>query len=220
MKNLARPFILFTFVLLVLGIGGGYLFSLKKTTTKTTSLTPVSSTVPFFKLPQKKTEFQTYMNPVNGYSLSYPKGWKSIEWDIRDAAKLSAVPNGSIWQQAKFQGPQGEAFEVIVWANTGGAAVRSWVGWFRHEDLMLSNVPLEPNTTISGIPALSYVQIDTARKKPLHYLFLTANNKVYEIEFERPDAIASGSGALLPAHPIFDTVAQSFRVIPPSAPAQ
>ncbi len=172
MKYVA-PLVLLT---LILGLTAGYVSTLKKT------IKPVFA--PYTANSKKESPWKIYTNTVNGYSFSYPSEWNiSQEWDIRQAAHLNSIPDGSIWQQIKLEG-NNQAFEVVVWENASGVPARTWVSWFRHEDLNLENVPEEPNATVSGIPSILYTQGQTARKKPLSYYFLTDHGVVYELVFE------------------------------------
>lgn len=165
---------------------------------------------------KKKTiEWKTYMNRDYGYSLKYPMNWEIVPWDITDASNLTRVPDGSIWQQATFQDPASDAqFEVIVWENASQVPARTWVSWFRHEDLVLSDVPTTPNATLSALDAISYVQYETSRGVPRHFLFVTKNGRIYELVFNRPDISETDAAAQhIPPHSLYDAVVQSFVLL-------
>ena len=196
---------LIIFAFLILGISFGFFRSLKISNLQS----PVSLKIGNTK--QQSISWEIYMNKDFGYSLKYPKEWSITQWDIGKAAGLSYVPNGSIWQQAEFSGSNGK-FEILVWENTGSANTRNWISWFRHEDLMLSDIPLESNTTISGIPAFSYIQYKTSKKKPLQYVFFGRDTKIYELVFYRDDMEGRSDSTLLP-HETYDFVQESFVLL-------
>ncbi len=168
---------------------------------------------------KSKIKWQRYDNPRNGYTIAYPDGWKIEQWDIRDAAKLNSMPEGHIWQQTKFFSPDGKnRYEVIVWENSPATPVRTWLSWYRFDDINLAYMDENPTATISGQPVYTTVQPKTSRKKPLEYYFLNSNGRVYELVFERPDATAGPSGQLvLSANDIVNYALKSFVVRPPQA---
>lgn len=131
--------------------------------------TPIPTEIPW----------RTYSNQDYGYRIVYPPNWQLTSWDIKEAAKLTRVPDGSIWHQAKFKGEKG-GFEVLIWENKTKAPLTSWLAWFRHEDLDLTNLPEKENYQVGGMPAIRYSQEDTARDKPLTYIFFQSEDKVFE----------------------------------------
>lgn len=157
-----------------------------------------------------KPAWKTFENQSYGYRLLYPADWEVSQWDIQEAANLKRVPDGSIWHQAKFSGPNGH-FEILIWENKSQAAVRNWLSWFRHEDLVLKEVPKEENFTFSGISAFRFVQKKTAKETPLLYVFFNKDDKVFEFVMEREDLIrvATPSGEKL-SHPGYDKIMESF----------
>ena len=160
-----------------------------------------------------KPDWKPYNNQEYHYQLLYPLGWEVEEWDIQEAAKLKQVPDGSIWHQAKFSGQEGQ-FEVLIWENRPKTSVRNWLTWFRHEDLTLKEVPKEENFTIGEIPAFRFVQKETAKDKPLLYVFFGQEDKVYELVMTRDDLvrIATPSGEQL-SHPAYDKMIESFKFV-------
>jgi hypothetical protein len=158
-----------------------------------------------------KPDWETYRNQKYHYQLLYPLGWEVEEWDIQEAAKLKKVPDGSIWHQAKFSGPEGQ-FEVLIWENKSKVPVRTWLNWFRHEDLILKAVPQEANFSVAELPAISFFKKETAREVPLLYVFFGQEDKVYELVMTRDDLIriATPSGEQL-NHPAYDKMVESFK---------
>ncbi|MBL7159913.1 hypothetical protein ISS85_05530 [Candidatus Microgenomates bacterium] len=130
--------------------------------------------------------WQSYLNQDYEYRLSYPPNWQVEAWNIKEAAKLTRIPDGSIWHQAKFKGESG-VFEVLIWENQSQAPLRSWLSWFRHEDLNLSELPEEENFQIGGMPAILYSQAETGRG-PLDHIFFQQDNKIYEFVEEKEAA--------------------------------
>ncbi len=167
-------------------------------------------------LPLRKpteTPWQTYKNQKYSYRLLYPAGWEREEWDIQEAANLKRVPNGSIWHQAKFSGEESH-FEVLIWENRSRTTVRNWLTWFRHEDLILKEVPKEENFSVAGLPAIRFVQKETAKDKPLLYIFFGQEDKVYELVMTREDLarIATPSARQL-VHLVYDKMIGSFKFL-------
>lgn len=167
----------------------------------------VSPTVP------PKPAWESYNNQKYHYQLLYPVGWEVEEWDIQEAAKLKRVPDGSIWHQAKFSGQEGQ-FEVLIWENKSKVPVRTWLNWFRHEDLILKEVPQETNFTVAELPAIRFAQKETAKEIPLVYIFFGQEDKVYELVMTREDLIrtATPSGEQL-NHPAYDKMIESFQFV-------
>ncbi len=203
----------FMFLIVAAGLTWGYIeFTTQEVQDKiseTTLFSPAATAAPLDRI-----DWETYINKEFGYSVKYPQGWKKTEWDITDAAHLTSVPNGSIWHQSIFEGPDGR-FEVVVWENSGGASVRNWISWFRHEDLKLKNVPTEPNITLANGEAISYIQFETARKKPLHYVFTGAGSRIYEVIFERPDVTNENvTVETLSKSDVHEYILQSFVMLP------
>jgi hypothetical protein len=160
-----------------------------------------------------KPAWKEFINQEYGYQLLYPADWEIEEWDIQEAANLKRVPDGSIWHQAKFFGQDGQ-FEVLIWENRSQTSVRNWLNWFRHEDLTLKGVPQEENFTIDEIPAVRFVQKETAKNIPLLYIFFGQKDKVYELVMTRDDLIrvATPSGEHF-NHPGYDKMVESFKFI-------
>lgn len=156
--------------------------------------------------------WQVYSNQEYGYTLFYPPNWQVEAWDIKQAAKLKIVPDGSIWQQAKFKGEQG-LFEVLVWENKTKVPLRTWLSWFRHEDLNLEAVPEQENFEIGGLPAIRFAQAETGRGKPLEYIFFQIEDKVYEfiVEKEFKDQAVADN---------YDKMVSSFKFLEDEIPVE
>ena len=206
-RTLLKYSLVVILLIFVSGMVVGYAFSLKSS--KMISFNPLPLTQQ-----DPTASWETYLNSDFGYSFKYPKGWSMDEWNMKDDARLTSVPNGSIWQQVRLRGDD-KSFEVIVWENASQAPVRSWISWYRHEDLILKDVPTEFNVQVGGIAAISYLQHDTGRKKPLHFIFFGKGSKVYELVFERSDAGVATIPADLPVNDVYDTIRQSFLTLPP-----
>ena len=148
---------------------------------KTKILSPLGPKISPTEIP-----WQIYSNQDYQYVISYPPDWKLEAWDIKEAANLKRVPDGSIWHQAKFKGGK-ENFEVVIWENKTKAPLRTWLTWFRHEDLNLKELPEKENFQIGGLPAILYSQQETARG-PLDHIFFQQDDKIYEfIEEKKTD---------------------------------
>lgn len=156
---------------------------------------------------------KTHLNSKYVYQFSYPADWQVEEWDIEGAANLKNVPDGSILHQGKFFGKSGH-FEILIWENKSRASVRTWLTWFRHEDLLLPNLPQKENFEIAGVAAIRYLQQKTSKKKPILYIFFGKEDKIYELTQEREDLVgteATDSARL--AHPVYDKILQSFQFV-------
>ncbi len=154
---------------------------------------------------------KTYINSKYGFQLKYPGGWQIEEWDIESAANLKKVADGTILYQGKFFGTSGH-FEILIWENKSRAAARQWLTWFRHEDLILSSVPPKENFMTAGLPAIRFLQKETSRKKPILFVFLGKDDKIYEFTEEREDLSsleATQSARFI--HPIYDRILGSFQ---------
>lgn len=160
-----------------------------------------------------KPEWKTFENQPYGYQLLYPADWEVDQWDIQEAANLERVPDGSIWHQAKFSGKEGQ-FEVLIWENKSKVPVRTWLNWFRHEDLFLKEVPKETNFTVAELPAIRFAQKETAKEIPLVYIFFGQEDKIYELVMARDDLIriATPSGEQL-NNPGYDKMVESFKFV-------
>ena len=165
----------------------------------------------------QKFGWKTHHNSKYGHQLSLPADWEIQEWDIEEAANLKNVADGTILYQGKFFGksgsPAGE-FEILIWENKSKAPVRTWLTWFRHEDLILKNIPQEENFTIAEVPAIRYLQKSTSKKKPILYTFFGKDGKIYELTCQREDLVeveATESGKFL--HPVYDKILQSFQFV-------
>lgn len=158
-----------------------------------------------------KPAWKPHTNQKYGYQLLYPASWRVEEWDIEQAAKLKRIPDGSIWYQAKFSDDEGR-FEVLIWENRSQVPVRTWLTWFRHEDLILKDVPKEENFTVAEIPAIRFVQKETAKGRPLLYIFFGQESKVYELVMAREDLaeIENPTEDQL-AHPVYGKIIESFK---------
>lgn len=128
--------------------------------------------------------WETYLNQDYQYAISHPSNWTVSRWDIRQAANLTKIPDGSIWHQAEFKGEKAK-FEVLIWENKTKAPLRTWLSWFRHEDLNLEQLPEKENFEVGGIPAILYSQKDSARGKPLDHIFFGWDDRVYEFIEEK-----------------------------------
>lgn len=160
-----------------------------------------------------KPTWKLYTNQKYDYQILYPASWQAEEWDIGEAAKLKRVPDGSIWHQARFSDEEGR-FEVLIWENASEVPVRTWLTWFRHEDLILKDMPKKENFAVDEIPAIRFVQAKTAKDKPLLYIFFGKDGKVYEFVEEREDLaeIESPTEEQL-VHPIYDKIIESFKFL-------
>jgi hypothetical protein len=163
---------------------------------------------PVFK--SKTPAWQVKKNEKIGYQVSYPEDWLIDEWDMEEAANLKNVPDGSIYYQSRFSGDSGH-FEILVWENKSQAKLRTWLTWFRHEDLALENVPQQENFTISGQPAILSRQLETSRGKPVLYIFFAYQDKIYELNFEGEELLGveiSKTGQQ--GNAVYDKIMQSF----------
>ncbi len=152
-----------------------------------------------------------YVNSKYKFQFKYPVDWQVEQWDIEKASNLTNVPDGTILYQGKFFGKSGH-FEVLIWQNKSKAPVRSWLGWFRHEDLILENLPMKENSFLAGSPTILYLQKNTSRKKPILYSFFNKDDKIFELTEERQDLLnieATNSAKF--ASPIYDKILASFR---------
>ena len=130
--------------------------------------------------------WEIYSNKDYKYSISYPSEWQIEAWDIKEAANLERIPDGSIWHQARFKAEK-ENFEILIWENTTKASLRTWLTWFRHEDLDLKELPEEENFQIGGMPAILYSQKETVRG-PSDHIFFQLDDKIYEFVEEKESA--------------------------------
>ena len=154
-----------------------------------------------------------YTNQKFGFSLTYPNDWQTEEWDIEKAANLKTVTDGTILYQGKFFGKDGQV-EFLIWQSKTKATTRQFLTWYRHEDLVLADVPLQENYTFAGLPAIRYLQQKTAKKLPVLYIFFQKDDKIYELTQDRRDLIgieATTSAQL--AFPVYDKIIGSFRFI-------
>lgn len=156
--------------------------------------------LPSLPLPTE-VPWKSYFSQDYKYTLSYPSGWRVEVWDIKEAANLTKIPEGSIWHQAKFKGEKG-SFEVLIWENKTKAPLRNWLSSFRHEDLNLKNLPEKENFEIGGVPAILYSQEEAVRGKRLDHIFFQREDKVYEF-IEEKEAVPTGEGA-------YDKIVSSF----------
>lgn len=164
--------------------------------------------------------WKTHLNSKYGHQLMYPPDWQMEEWDIEQAANLKSLPDGSIFHQGKFFGKTGH-LEVLIWGNKSQTPLRTWLTWYRHEDLILSDLPKTENFTIAGSPAIRYLQKKTSRKKPILYIFFNRDGKIFELTQEREDLAkteATLSSELV--NPVYDQIIQSFRFLTPPPTAR
>lgn len=166
-----------------------------------------SPVIPIIPTTPAGVPWQTYSNQDYGYLISYPPQWQVETWDIQKEAKLTQVPDGSIWQQTKLEGQPGK-FEVLIWENKTRAPLRTWLSWFRHEDLDLKAVPEQENFEVGGIPAIRYTQTETARGKPLEYIFFQVEDKIYEFVQEKQVVVTDKPVAI-----DYDKMIASFRFL-------
>lgn len=172
-------------------------------------LKPKAKTPPFLipKVSPTEIPWKTYLNQDYQYAISHPPDWRVSSWDIRQAANLTKIPDGSIWHQAKFKGEK-ESFEILIWENKTKAPLKSWLTWFRHEDLSLENLPEKENFEIGGLPAILYSQEVSPRGKPLDHVFFTWEDKIYEF-VEEKETTSVDDAALLN----YDKIISSFRFL-------
>lgn len=158
----------------------------------------------------------TYTNQKYKYSLLYNSDFKLNEWDFEEAVGIKSAPDGSIVQQIKFNSTKGDdGFEVLVWENQNRVEVKDWVTWFRHEDLDLKTILQEENVYVAGLPALRFIQKETARGKPILYIFFAKDEKIYELLEEREDLKGRNDGAVnFMSQPVFDRMVESFKFLP------
>lgn len=167
-----------------------------------------------------KLNDKTYINDKYNFQIAIPADWQMEEWDIEEAANLKSVPDGTILYQGKFFGESGH-FEILIWqnkqsfsSNNGQVSTRNWLTWFRHEDLILESLPKEENFSLTGIPAVRYLQQKTSRKKPVLYVFFGKNNKIYELTEEREDLVGlEATQSARFSHPVYDKILQSFKLV-------
>lgn len=149
-------------------------FKEKRAPEKTLYLYPTAT-----PLPEKSFQSRNY-----NYGFRYPANWELQEWDLKTTANLNSAPNGSILQQTIIKGDNGH-LEILVWNNLTGVPTRTWLNFFRHEDLILKDVPPTENSQIATVPAINFTQNQTSRNKPLEYFFLARKNFIYEIVMEK-----------------------------------
>lgn len=128
--------------------------------------------------------WETYSNQDYEYAISYPSNWQTEVWDIKEAANLTKIPDGSIWHQAKFKGDK-EGFEILIWENETKVPLKTWLTWFRHEDLDLGKLPEKENYEIGGMPAILSPQEEAAGGKVLDHIFFQFEDKIYEFVEEK-----------------------------------
>ncbi|MBI4999734.1 hypothetical protein HZB97_03120 [Candidatus Gottesmanbacteria bacterium] len=153
-----------------------------------------------------------YVNEKYHFQFNYPILWQMEKWDLEEATGFKNLTDGTILYQGKFFGQNGH-FEILIWQNKSKASVRNWLTWFRHEDLILPDLPQKENYSLAGLPAIRYLQQTTARKKPILYIFLAKDDKIYELLQEREDLrqIEATQSSQL-AHPVYDQILASFKL--------
>ncbi|MFH0863571.1 MAG: hypothetical protein V1858_00570 [Candidatus Gottesmanbacteria bacterium] len=159
---------------------------------------------------------KTYSNPKYGFEFKYPGDWQVEQWDIEEAANLKKVTDGTIIYQGRFFSPLADKghFEVLIWQNKSKASVHQYLSWYRHEDLILKDLPAQENYYLAGLPAIIYLQKTTSKKKPILYIFFNKDDKLYELIEERQDlinAVATDSSQFV--SPVYDKLLQSFKFI-------
>ncbi len=167
---------------------------------------------------------KTYSNNKFNFKITLPFAWQIEEWNIEEASKLKNVPDGTILSQEKFFGQDGH-LEIIIWENKSQTPLRTWLTWYRHEDLILADLPKQENFQIANLPAIRYLQKKTSRKKPILYVFFLKDGKLFELTQEREDLVnieATLSSQL--ASPLYDEILKSFQFLtetpatPPGSP--
>lgn len=162
-----------------------------------------------------RINWETRSNLKYNHQISLPTTWESQEWDIEEVANLKVVPDGIILYQGKFSGKEG-FFEILIWENKSKASIRQWLTWFRHEDLILKDLPQKENFMVAGLPAFRYLQKQTSRKKPILYIFFGRQDKIYELIQEREDLVGvEATDSARFTHPVYDKILQSFRFLSP-----
>lgn len=154
-----------------------------------------------------------YANSKYQFQLLYPRTWRVEEWDLETAAGLTHLTDGTILYQGKFFGKDGH-FEILIWQNKSKTPVRNWLTWYRHEDLILTDLPPKENFSLSGIQAIRYLQKQTSRKKPILFIFFNRDDKFYELTQEREDLTsmeATDSAGFI--HPVYDQILESFKFL-------
>lgn len=131
----------------------------------------------------KEEASKIYQNSKYGFQFTYPANWKTEAWDLEEATGYKTISDGTILYQGKFLGPSGR-LDVLIWENKAGATVRQWLTWYRHEDLVLKDLPEKENDTIVGLPAIRYFQKETSRKTPTLFYFFKDKDKIFEIVME------------------------------------
>ncbi|MCL4382228.1 MAG: hypothetical protein M1575_04250 [Patescibacteria group bacterium] len=167
---------------------------------------------------------KTYTNNKFNFKITLPFDWQIEEWNIEEASNLKNVPDGTILSQEKFFGQDGH-FEIIIWENKSKTPLRTWLTWYRHEDLILADLPKQENFQIANLPAIRYLQKKTSKKKPILYIFFLKDGRLFELTQEREDLVnieATLSSQL--ANPLYDEMLKSFQfltetsVTPPGSP--
>lgn len=188
-------------VVIIIALGFISFLSLFLLKSKSKQQLPIIPVIP--KLSPTVVLWQAFSSQDYKYTIAYPPEWQVEAWDIKEAAKLTAVPDGSIWHQAKFKGEK-ENFEVLVWENKTRAPLRTWLTWFRHEDLNLEEVPEKENFQIGGLPAILYSQKETARGV-LDHIFFQLDDKIYEFVEEKKGIVVETSA--------YDKMVSSFKFL-------
>lgn len=166
-----------------------------------------------FKNQISQTSQKPYLNQKFNFKIMLPFDWQIEEWNIEEASNLKNVPDGTILSQEKFFGKNGH-FEIIIWENKSKTPLRTWLTWYRHEDLILTDLPKQENFQIANLPAIRYLQKKTSKKKPILYIFFLKDGKLFELTQEREDLVnieATLSSQLV--SPVYDEIIKSFQFL-------
>lgn len=164
-------------------------------------------------IPTPSPVAETYKSDKYKFMLTYPSRWKVSTLDLPEVTQSDNIPDNSILFQLTGTSDKGK-FEVLVWKNLNKTTVTDWVGWYLHEEIDVKTIPKEFNYSLKGNDAIQFIAESKARKKPLHYIFLNNDNRVFEFIFERDDLIRKEVADNLDlSQTSYDQIIKSFQFI-------
>jgi len=100
------------------------------------------------EIPASDPNYKRFQNPVYGYSLEYPKGWRIEQYGSNDDSP-AANYQMNVWS------PIGEQIVIQIWDNNQEKL--SLMEWYEAREtthLIVENAPTGPNARIAGEDAI------------------------------------------------------------------
>ncbi|HSR34263.1 MAG TPA: CHAP domain-containing protein [Anaerolineae bacterium] len=146
--------------------------------------------------------WQTFNDPMHGYSLSYPPGWEA-QTVFENATGEPYI----IRRRVAFHDPQGGQMELDVWWREPNTPMDQWF-----QEVESVSIPVESNAVIAGQEAYLLVDPGGCGVPVTLSAYIPFEDRIYKIY-----SLHNGDGRSLD---LYETILRSFSLVGVEAAAQ